>query len=259
MDERIGVAMKAVVLLSGGLDSTLALKMIADQGIETTALHFSSPFCRCDGKKGCGGNARKASEFSGASLRSIALGEDYLEIVRNPQYGRGKNLNPCIDCRILKFSQAKKIMEEEGASFVVTGEVLGQRPMSQRKNAMNQIERESALTGMIVRPLSAKVMPPSIPEEKGWVDRDKLLAFTGRSRKPQIALASKLGIKDYPCPAGGCLLTDSNFSRRLKDLMEYSEVNIDEVSLLKVGRHFRLSPGYKLVIGRNESEIFSIQ
>lgn len=246
--------MKAIVLLSGGLDSSLALKMIHDQGIDVLALHFSSSFSLGDGLKGSVASAQKISEFVGTRLRSVFLGEEFLDIVRYPRFGRGKNMNPCIDCRILKFLYAKKVMEEEKASFIVTGEVLGQRPMSQRKNAMNLIERESGLTGFIVRPLSARVMPPSIPEQKGWVDRELFLDLQGRNRTPQIALANEFGIKDYPSPAGGCLLTDPSFSRRIKDLLDHELLDMKSAELLKVGRHFRLTPDFKLVSGRNESE-----
>lgn len=246
--------MKAVVLLSGGLDSSLALKLIADQEIEIIALHFVSSFCLCDGSKGCGSAARKISDMVGIQLKIIYLGESYLDIVENPRHGYGRNLNPCIDCRILKFSRAKDIMKEVGASFVVTGEVLGQRPMSQHKRAMIIIERESGLEDLVVRPLSAKMLNPSFPEREGWVNREALLHFCGRSRKPQMELASELGIEDYPCPAGGCLLTDSSFCRRMKDLLAYGKLDLKNVELLKIGRHFRLSPEVKLVVGRNEKE-----
>lgn len=246
--------MKAIVLLSGGLDSSLALKMIADQGIETVALHFVSSFCRCDGSKGCGSSARKISDFVGVGLKIIHLKEEYLDIIKNPKHGYGKNLNPCIDCRILKFTRAREIMEDEGASFVVTGEVLGQRPMSQHRRAMSLIEKESGLTDLIVRPLCAKVMEPALPEREGWVEREKFLDLTGRNRTPQIKLAKDFGIKDYPCPAGGCLLTDPLFAKRLRDLMTRGVFDLANVELLKVGRHFRISPFFKVIVGRNEKE-----
>ena len=187
-------------------------------------------------------------------LFSINVSDEYLEIVKNPKHGYGSNMNPCIDCRILLFKKAKEIMQKEGASFVITGEVLGQRPMSQKLNTMRLIEKEADLEGLVLRPLSAKLLGPTIPEKEGWIARDKLLAIVGRSRKEQIALACELGINDYPCPSGGCLLTDPEFSRRLKDLMKHDTFNLDNIQLLKVGRHFRLSNTSKLVVGRNEKE-----
>jgi tRNA U34 2-thiouridine synthase MnmA/TrmU len=163
-------------------------------------------------------------------------------------------MNPCIDCRILLFKKAKEAMQKEGASFVVTGEVLGQRPMSQRLDTMRLIERESGLNGLVLRPLSAKALEPTIPEARGWIERNKLLAISGRGRRGQFTLAAEFGIKDYPCPSGGCLLTDPEFSRRLKDLMRHQEFDLGDIRLLKVGRHFRLNAQAKLVVGRNEEE-----
>jgi len=246
--------MKAIILLSGGLDSSLALKLIVDQGIQAISVHFTTSFYRYDGPGAYGAAAKNISEFTNTKLKIIHLKEEYLDIIKSPAHGYGRNMNPCVDCRILKFKVAGRIMKEENASFIVTGEVLGQRPMSQRRDAMNLIERESGLKGLIVRPLSAKMLPPSIPEENGWVNRDKFLNFTGRNRKPQIKLAATLGIKDYPCPAGGCLLTDPSFSRRLRDLLTYSVLDIKNAELLKIGRHFRLSPECKLIVGRDETE-----
>ncbi|TET47754.1 tRNA 4-thiouridine(8) synthase ThiI, partial [Candidatus Aerophobetes bacterium] len=172
----------------------------------------------------------------------------------NPKHGYGKNLNPCIDCRILMLKNAKKLMEEKGASFLITGEVLGQRPRSQYLAALKIIEREGGLDGLVLRPLSAKLLPLSVPEKEGWVNREKLLEISGRSRKPQIDLADKYGIRDYPCPAGGCLLTDRGFAQRMKDLMTHSEITLNDVELLKTGRYFRLSLQTKLVVGRNKKE-----
>ncbi len=246
--------MKALALFSGGLDSTLAIKLLIDEGIEVVALNCYSPFCRCTGKTGCRKVISDATERFGIELRVAHLGEDYLEILKNPSFGYGKNLNPCIDCRILMLKHAKRIMEAEGASFVITGEVLGQRPKSQHKQALGIVERESGLEGLILRPLSAKYLPPTLPEEMGWINRESLLGFSGRTRKPQIKLAGELGISDYPCPAGGCLLTDPGFCRRLRDLMQYGVLTLTEIELLKLGRHFRLKPDFKLVVGRNEPE-----
>jgi tRNA U34 2-thiouridine synthase MnmA/TrmU len=187
-------------------------------------------------------------------LIAIDVSGEFLEIVRKPKHGYGSNMNPCIDCRILLFKKAKEIMEKVGASFVITGEVLGQRPMSQKLHTMRVIEKEAGLEGLVLRPLSAKVLEPTIPEEEGWIARDKLLAVSGRGRREQIDLAGKLGINDYPCPSGGCLLTDPEFSKRLKDLMKYGEFNLENTRLLKIGRHFRLNDTAKLVVGRNEKE-----
>ncbi len=245
--------MKAVALFSGGLDSTLAIKIILEQAIEVVALHFVSPFCTCH-KKGCGFTAEKTTQMLKTELVTTFLGDEYLSIVRNPKYGYGRNLNPCIDCRILMFKKCKDVMQELGASFVITGEVLGQRPKSQTLMTLKIIERESELEGLILRPLSAKLLKPTIPEKKGWLDRKKLLDFCGRTRKPQIKLAGIFGIRDYPCSSGGCLLTVPEFAKRVKDLMAHGELNLNNVELLKLGRHFRFSKDAKLVVGRNEKE-----
>lgn len=246
--------MKAVALFSGGLDSTLAVKLLIDEGIEVVALNCYSPFCRCVGKTGCRKAISDATDRFDIELRTAHLGEDYLEILRSPRFGYGKNLNPCIDCRILMLRRAREIMEAEDASFIITGEVLGQRPKSQHRQALQLIERESGLEGLILRPLSAKFLPPTLPEQKGWIRRESLLGFSGRTRRPQMKLAGELGIKDYPCPAGGCLLTDPGFCRRLRDLMQYGQLTLTEIELLKIGRHFRITPDFKLVVGRNETE-----
>lgn len=248
------MSMKALALFSGGLDSSLAIKVILDQGIEVIALNFRSPFCCCEHSKGCGSSIKRMADSLSVEFKSIYLGQDYLEMIRNPKHGYGKNLNPCIDCRIFKFRQAKEIMKEVGASFIISGEVLGQRPMSQHRAALKTIEKESGLEDLVLRPLSAKLLKPTIAEEESWVRREDLLKFSGRGRKPQISLAFSLGVKDYPCPAGGCLLTDSNFSNRLKDLFKFEQLNLNDVKLLRVGRHFRISPQFKLVVGRNEKE-----
>lgn len=247
--------MKAISLLSGGLDSTLATKMVLEQGIELEALNFLTVFCTCTNRGETCLASQKAVESLGIPLRVFNVSEEYLDLVKHPMHGYGRNMNPCIDCRIFMMKRAKAYMEETGASFIVTGEVLGQRPMSQRRDAMRLIEKEAGLEGLILRPLSAKFLPITIPEKEGWVDREKLLDIQGRSRKPQIKLAEQFGIHDYPCPAGGCLLTDPGFARRMKDLMIHdSDFSLNDVHLLKMGRHFRFSPKLKLVVGRNEEE-----
>jgi len=248
--------MKAIALISGGLDSTLAAKLIKDLGIELTALNLKSPFCLCNRHtpQGCIQGANSVAKNLGLRLVTIDVSVEFLEIVRRPLHGYGSNMNPCIDCRILLFKKAKELMRQVGASFVITGEVLGQRPMSQKLKTMKLIEDESGLTGLVLRPLSAKALEASFPEKEGWIDREKLLAIRGRGRREQFDLADKFGIYDYPCPAGGCLLTDPEFSRRLKDLLLHDQFTLKNIYLLKVGRHFRLDKATKLVVGRNEGE-----
>ncbi len=244
---------KAIAMLSGGLDSILAVKLVQEQGIEIHAINFMTLFCTCT-HKGCQHAATQAANTLNIPLKILNITEEYLEIIKNPKHGYGSNMNPCIDCRIFTFKMAKKYMEEIGASFIVTGEVLGERPMSQRKDAIFLIEKEAGLKGLILRPLSAKLFPPTIPETEGIIDRQKLLDISGRSRKPQITLAKEFGINDYPCPAGGCLLTDPGFARRIKDLINHNELTLDNVKLLKMGRHFRLSDKVKFVVGRDDKE-----
>jgi tRNA U34 2-thiouridine synthase MnmA/TrmU len=243
---------KAIGLLSGGLDSSLATKIILDMGFEVIALNFKTPFCCCDTREKCWSES-VAQKFN-IPLKRIYGGQDYLEVVKNPKHGYGKNLNPCLDCRILLFKKAKELMEEVDADFIFTGEVLGERPMSQRLSAMKLIEKESDLKGKVLRPLSAKLLEPTLVEKKGIVDREKLLSIQGRSRKPQMALAKSYQIEDYPCPAGGCLLTDKNFARRLKESFEHGEDSLRNVFLLKIGRHFRLPTKAKVIAGRNQKE-----
>lgn len=244
---------KCVAMLSGGLDSILATKMILDQGIEVHGINFLTIFCTCT-HKGCQHAATQAAKTLNIPLKVLNITEEYLEVIKHPKHGYGSNMNPCIDCRIFTFTMAKSYMEEIGASFIITGEVLGERPMSQRRDAILLIEKKAGLKGLIVRPLSAKLFEPTIPEKKGIVDRNKMLDIRGRSRKPQIAMAKEFGINDYPCPAGGCLLTDPGFAKRIKDLITHDALSLDNVKLLKIGRHFRLSGSIKLVIGRDEGE-----
>jgi tRNA U34 2-thiouridine synthase MnmA/TrmU len=247
--------MKAITLLSGGLDSILATRLIKDQGIEVEAVNFLTVFCNCTSRgKTCLASTSAAASL-GVRLKVFEITKEYIDIVKAPKHGYGRNLNPCLDCRIFIFKKAGEYMRQVGASFIVTGEVLGERPMSQRMDAMRIIEEESGLKGLIVRPLCTKLMEPSIPEQKGLVDREKLLNIQGRSRKPQIQLANELGIHDYPCPAGGCLLTDKGFADRMRDLMKYTpDFTVHDIQLLKLGRHFRLSPSNKLIVGRDEKE-----
>ncbi|MBK5133357.1 hypothetical protein JJE00_02895 [Candidatus Bathyarchaeota archaeon] len=242
---------KALVLLSGGLDSILATKIILNQGIEVEAINFTSPFCLC-GKGGCG--AHKFAEELNIPLKTIRVGNEYLKLLRNPKHGYGKNFNPCLDCRIFMFKQAKDYAKEIGASFVFTGEVLGERPMSQHKKAMYLIEQESGLKDMILRPLSAKLLPETPMEKKGLVDRSKLLAISGRSRKPQIKMAKDFEIFNYPCPSGGCLLTYKEFAAKVRDLFKYKKRVVEsDIALLKIGRHFRIGLN-KIIVGRNHQE-----
>jgi tRNA U34 2-thiouridine synthase MnmA/TrmU len=247
--------MKAIALLSGGLDSTLSARVVMELGVELEALNFMTVFCTCTNRGATCLASQKAVETLRIPLKVLNVSEEYLSVVKHPKHGYGRNMNPCIDCRIFMLKKTKAYMEESGAAFIVTGEVLGQRPMSQRKDAMRLIEKEAGLEGFILRPLSAKVLPITVPEKEGWVDREKLLKIQGRSRKPQIELAGHYGIRDYPCPAGGCLLTDPGFAKRMKDLLLYTpEFSINDVHLLKMGRHFRFSREAKLVVGRNEEE-----
>jgi tRNA-specific 2-thiouridylase len=252
---------KALALLSGGLDSTLAVKVMLEQGIAVEALNFTSPFCTCTGRNaGCKSEAvRVAGEFN-IPIKVMNKGAEYLEIVRAPKHGYGRGMNPCIDCRIFLLRKAKEYMAECGADFVITGEVLGQRPMSQRRDTLNVIERESGLEGLLLRPLSARHFSPTIPEQEGWVDRTRLLAIQGRSRKEQMQLASDLEVTNYPCPAGGCLLTEVSFVSKVKDIFAHSDsLNLRDFRLLKVGRHFRLGPRTKVIIGRNEAENHALE
>ena len=259
---------RALGLLSGGLDSTLAARVMQEQGVEVLGLHFSTGFCLADRHRILGNRSNPDKPYRNEALRAgadlsvpieiIDIKDEYLpKVVLNPKYGYGSGMNPCIDCRIFMLEKAKQIMDERGFHFVFTGEVLGQRPMSQRRTPLDDVAEESGLGRLLLRPLCAKLLPPSIPEERGWVDRERLYDISGRSRKCQMALAEELGIIDYPQPAGGCCsLPDKNYARKLRDFLAHNgtDVSPDDMMLLKVGRHFRLSDAVKMVVGRDEGE-----
>ncbi|MEW6001462.1 MAG: hypothetical protein AB1638_02275 [Nitrospirota bacterium] len=245
---------KAIALFSGGLDSTLAVLTILKQGIEVKAITFLTPF-GCSEPETLHARHKFLGESFGFEVRFYNIKDRFMDIVKNPGFGYGKNMNPCIDCKILMLREAGVLMDEIGADFIITGEVLGQRPMSQRKDVLQLIDREAEVVDYVLRPLSAKLMKITIPEVKGMVNRDRLYDFSGRSRKPQMALAKGLGFTDYPTPAGGCLLTEPNYAHRLKDLLTCTpDPGFEDLSLLKIGRHFRFSPFCKIIIGRNRSE-----
>jgi len=243
---------RALGLCSGGLDSMLAGVVLRAQGIEVEWVAFETPFFSS-------AKARKASRLTGIPLTVKPIFTDYMAMLRNPPAGYGKQMNPCMDCHTLMFRLAGELMRTKGFDFLFSGEVLGQRPMSQTKPSLRYVEKHSGLGGHIIRPLSAKLLPETIPEQQGLVDRERLLDIHGRGRKDQIALAQKFGISDYPAPAGGCLLTDKGFSLRLRDLFDHRpEPTENEIHLLKFGRHFRLNPQAKLIVGRTEADNESI-
>ncbi len=263
---------KAVALLSGGLDSRLAIRIMQEQGIEVHAVNYVSCFTTSgsrsrsrhkalmrEGREAGGGPSRvfavkAAAEQLGVPLKAVVISKELIEIVKKPKHGYGRNMNPCIDCRILTFRLAKEYMKDMGASFIITGEVLGQRPMSQRRDAMRLIDREANVEGLVLRPLSARRLSVTVPEREGWVDREKLLSIGGRSRKEQIRLAECYRIRDYPSSAGGCLLTYEGFANKVRDILAHKDADTNDMVLLKVGRHFRLPRGGKAVVGRNEEE-----
>lgn len=251
---------KAIALYSGGLDSTLAILVALRQGIEVTAVTFLNHFgCDISDRSSCSKDPFAAAAQFGFEVKLCHLADSFIEIVKNPKFGHGKNMNPCIDCRILMLREAKVLMEMRKADFIITGEVLGQRPMSQRRDTFPKIDREAGLSGYVLRPLSARLLKPTIPEQRGIIDRESQLAFNGRSRKPQIALAREFGLVDYPAPAGGCLLTDPIYSRRLRELLEFSpEPGLKDIQLLRLGRHFRVrqnrTGGGKVIVGRHEND-----
>lgn len=245
---------KAICLFSGGLDSCLAVKILQLQGIEVIALYIDTPFIPRPGGGKYAEILRRRALAAGGELEILTVGMDYLELIRLPEFGYGKNMNPCIDCKIFFYKQAYELLKEKQAQFIATGEVVGQRPMTQSKTTLLKQERLAGVERMVLRPLSAKLLPITIPEERGWVNRDRLYDISGRTRSRQLALAKELGITDYAQPAGGCLLTNVEFARRLRDLFDHNVTDMNDIILLKVGRHFRLSPTVKLIVGRNQSE-----
>lgn len=247
---------KAIALLSGGLDSTLAILLLRRQGIDVTAVTFLTHFgCDISDSSSCSSDSSSNAERYGFTVKLCHLSDKFLEIVKNPKFGHGKNMNPCMDCRILMLKEAKVLMEMMGADFVVTGEVLGQRPMSQRRDTFPVIDREADLKGRVLRPLTAKLLKPTLAEEEGLVDREQLCGFNGRGRKPQMALAAEFGLTEYPAPAGGCLLTEPNYSYRLRELLKHRpDPDVRDLALLRLGRHFRTPSGLKIIVGRDNSE-----
>ncbi|TNF36369.1 MAG: tRNA (5-methylaminomethyl-2-thiouridylate)-methyltransferase [Gammaproteobacteria bacterium] len=258
---------KAVSLISGGLDSMLATRVIMEQGIHVEGINFFTGFCveghthairKKDKDKPKRNNALWVAEQLGIKLHIVDIVDEYKDVLLNPKHGYGANMNPCLDCKIFMVHKAQEWIEENGFDFIITGEVIGQRPMSQRKDTMPVVARESGAEDRLLRPLCAKNLPPTLPEREGWVNRDTLYDFSGRNRKPQIALAARFGFTDYASPAGGCcFLTDENYSKKLVDLWQargHRDYEMDDIMLLKVGRHIRPSPNFKLIIGREEGE-----
>jgi tRNA-specific 2-thiouridylase len=238
----------AIGLFSGGLDSILAVQVVCEQGIAAIGVSFVTPFFNADA-------AREAARAINIPLEVLDITEPHLTMLQHPKHGYGKGMNPCIDCHALMLQEAGRLMEKKGGAFLVTGEVLGQRPMSQNKRALAIVERESGYEGRIVRPLSAQLLPETIPEQEHLIDRQRLLAISGRSRREQLALAQRYQITEYLTPGGGCLLTDPIFARRLKDLFAHGDrPEVREIELLKIGRHLRLSPGAKMVVGRHAQD-----
>jgi tRNA-specific 2-thiouridylase len=249
--------MKAIALFSGGLDSTLAIKMIINQGIEVLALNISTGFGSSKDRQE---HMQNMCEQVGAKLKIINIEDEYLQdVLFDPKHGYGKNFNPCIDCHAKMFAVAKRIMEAEGASFLISGEVLGQRPMSQNKEALQTVLNESNCDGLLLRPMSALCLSPTIAEINGWVDREKLEGITGRSRDRQLQMVKEIGLENFESPGGGCLLTDENFSKKMFDFIKHDKFEVKDIPLMKFGRHLRLTDGAKLVVGRNKDENAHLQ
>lgn len=239
---------RALALISGGLDSGLAAKLVKDQGVEVIGICFKSAFFGCD-------RAIKMCEQIDIPLKVVDFSEEHLEMVKNPKHGYGKNMNPCIDCHAMMLNYAGKLMKELEADFIITGEVLNQRPMSQNRQALDIVKKESGYEEYILRPLCAKNLPETWMEKEGLVDRERLLDISGRGRKVQMELAEKWNIKEYPSPAGGCKLTDPGFSKRLKDLLTHNkEAKVEDIDILNIGRHFRINENVKIISTRTQDE-----
>ncbi len=241
--------LRAVGIVSGGLDSLLAVRVMLNLGAHVTAVFFKTALWEKDAAIPVPEEQRSRFE-----LRAEDITNEFLEMLRYPRYGRGTAFNPCIDCKAFMLSKAREIMQDAGADVVFTGEVIGQRPMSQTRDAMRIIERESGLEGRLLRPLCARHFPPTIPEQEGRIEREGFLDFQGRSRRPQIELAEDLGIENIPGSAGGCILTDKNYGTRMFDLLTHGQYDLNNILLCKVGRHFRLSDSTKAVVGRDRHE-----
>ena len=244
--------MKAIALFSGGLDSTLAIKMIIDQGIEVLAVNINTGFGSTKDRLE---HMQNMCSQVGAELKIIDIQSEYLQdVLFDPKHGYGKNFNPCIDCHAKMFAVAKRIMEAEGASFLISGEVMGQRPMSQNKDAMQMVLNDSNCKGLLLRPLSAKHLEPTLAEIEGWVDREKLGSVHGRSRDEQMKMVEEYNLTDFESPGGGCLLTDENFAKKMFDFIKYDTFEIADIPVIKNGRQLRLPDGAKLVVGRNQED-----
>ena len=251
---------KALSLFSGGLDSILATRVVMALGVEVVAVKFVSPFFHYEILNDIDGYVESVREKYGIKVMVEDISRSYMEMLRDPKYGFGKNFNPCIDCKIFMVSRAREMLAEQNASFLISGEVLGQRPMSQRRDTLNVITRDSDSRALLLRPLSAKLMSPTVAEENGWVDREQLLNFSGRGRSRQIALAREMGITDFPAPAGGCILADPILSRRIKNfyndtfVVKSADMTVTDIVLLLVGRQFLLPGGGWLMLGRDEKD-----
>ena len=258
---------RAVSLISGGLDSMLATKAVLEQGIHVEGINFFTGFCveghthairKQHGDKPKRNNSLWVAEQLGIKLHIVDIVDDYKDVVLNPKHGYGANMNPCLDCKIFMVKKAHEWIQQKGFDFIITGEVVGQRPMSQRAKTMPIIAEESGAMDVLLRPLSAHNLPPTKPEREGWIDREKLFGFSGRSRKPQIALATQWGIDEYAQPAGGCcFLTDANYTDKLKDLWAHRpnrDYELDDIMLLKIGRHLRPRTHFKMIVSREEGE-----